>query len=481
MTDFVIVSTQSGIIDDSSDSCNRNRPIDISGEVKVKQEPQTSESASTVVRDESDIASTSLVVDYGEGTSDKRDLAHESFSDKATATTPAIVNEDEIADTTSINDIGLWPDDLTREHIDSWAQKGSKDLQNCDATLLEQKSIKQSVSGHKWFRKCKTSMFERHNRNGEVVKRSWLCFSPAMGRVYCFVCKLMATSRIHLSDDGFCDWKHASDSLGAHETSKDHLDAVVAVYRRANELGVIQSALAEQVKHAETYWRSILRRLVSVIKFACERGLALRGDNQLIGSSSNGNYLGMLELLAEYDDFLSQHIQKHANLGSGHTNYLSSVICEELVEIMGTSVLNEITSRIKESRYYSISLDSTPDESHVDQLTLVFRYIEKYKPVERFVKFMPNQGHKAQDMFDGLMTFLNQHGIDIKHCRGQSYDNATAMSGKYNGLQAKVAAENNLAAWIPCAGLYSLYNILLSIRVLVMFFLQLHPLILSSS
>ena len=26
------------------------------------------------------------------------------------------------------------------------------------------------------------------------------------------------------------------------------------------------------------------------------------------------------------------------------------------------------------------------------------------------------------------------------------------MSGWYNGLQAKVATENNLAAWIPCAG-----------------------------
>ena len=26
------------------------------------------------------------------------------------------------------------------------------------------------------------------------------------------------------------------------------------------------------------------------------------------------------------------------------------------------------------------------------------------------------------------------------------------MSGRYNGLQAKVAARNNLAAWIPCAG-----------------------------
>ena len=65
---------------------------------------------------------------------------------------------------------------------------------------------------------------------------------------------------------------------------------------------------------------------------------------------------------------------------------------------------------------------------------------------------MPNQGHKAQEMYDGLTKVLTLHGIDIQNCRGQSYDNASAMSGRYNGLQAKVAAENNLAAWIPCAG-----------------------------
>ena len=162
----------------------------------------------------------------------------------------------------------------------------------------------------------------------------------------------------------------------------------------------------------------------------------------------------MLELLAQYDDFLKQHIKKHANLGSGHTNYLSSTICEELVHLMGKRVLDEIVSRIKRSRYYSVTLDSTPDGGggHVDQLTLVFRFMENTTPVERFVTFMPNQGHKAEDMFDGLMQFIDTHGIDIQHCRGQSYDNASAMSGWYNGLQAKVAAKNNLAAWIPCAG-----------------------------
>lgn len=122
------------------------------------------------------------------------------------------------------------------------------------------------------------------------------------------------------------------------------------------------------------------------------------------------------------------------------------------MQLIGKKVFNEVISRIKHSKYYSISLDSTPDEGHVDQLTLVFRYLEENIPVERFVTFMPNQGHKAKDMFKGLDTFLKENDLDIKNCRGQSYDNASSMSGKYNGLQALVLAENNLALWVPCAG-----------------------------
>ena len=44
-------------------------------------------------------------------------------------------------------------------------------------------------------------------------------------------------------------------------------------------------------------------------------------------------------------------------------------------------------------------------------------------------------------MFEGSMKFLADHGIDIQNCCGQSYDNASPMSERYNGLQAKVAAK----------------------------------------
>ena len=51
-----------------------------------------------------------------------------------------------------------------------------------------------------------------------------------------------------------------------------------------------------------------------------------------------------------------------------------------------------------------------------------------------------------------LLDQVNTHKIKIEDCRGQSYDNASNMSGQYNGLQAKIKQKNPLAEYVPCAG-----------------------------
>ena len=62
-------------------------------------------------------------------------------------------------------------------------------------------------------------------------------------------------------------------------------------------------------------------------------------------------------------------------------------------------------------------LSQVSGEGHIDQLTLNFRYTEHDTPIERFMKFWPSEGHRAQEMFEGLMKFLADHGIDIQNCR----------------------------------------------------------------
>ena len=46
-------------------------------------------------------------------------------------------------------------------------------------------------------------------------------------------------------------------------------------------------------------------------------------------------------------------------------------------------------------------MDSTPDIAHVDQLTIIIRYVRNNgEIVERFLEFLPIIGHKAKDIED---------------------------------------------------------------------------------
>jgi hypothetical protein len=112
------------------------------------------------------------------------------------------------------------------------------------------------------------------------------------------------------------------------------------------------------------------------------RGLALRGDNQTIGSVRNGNYMGIMELLSQFDPFLCEHIKKYGNAGKGIPSYLSVTFCEEFVELVCSEVLVAIVTEIQKAKYFSISVDSTPDVTHIDKLTFILRYVKNAVPKE---------------------------------------------------------------------------------------------------
>jgi len=67
------------------------------------------------------------------------------------------------------------------------------------------------------------------------------------------------------------------------------------------------------------------------------------------------------------------------------------------------------------------------------------------------LKFIPNTGHKAKELFDAVTDYLQSEGLSIEDCRGQSYDNASNMSGAYTGLQVRMKELNNKIEFIPCS------------------------------
>lgn len=66
---------------------------------------------------------------------------------------------------------------------------------------------------------------------------------------------------------------------------------------------------------------------------------------------------------------------KYGNRKKDNRSCLSATICDEFVFIMD-KVVASITAEVKQAKYFSISVDSTPDVSYTDQLAFTVRYVK---------------------------------------------------------------------------------------------------------
>lgn len=320
-----------------------------------------------------------------------------------------------------------------------------------DLRKLNLENSKRYYDNENRYRYATEKMFFAKLINGENVRREWLLYSVSTNKIYCIQCTLFGSKTGSIFVKGFNDWKHP-ERIGEHEKSKEHRENTKTAILRSTLLGKLDTALEKQYLIEREYWTNVLRRLIAVIKFLSKQGLAFRGSLEKFGEEQCGNYLATLELIAKFDPFLKNHVEKYANKGKGKVSYLSKDICDEFIEVLAEHTRKDIIREILSAKYYSISVDSTPDVSHTDQLTFILRYIlPTGLVVERFIKFISNIGHKAENMSTAILDTLSDMTLDISNCVGQAYDNASNMSGKYSGLQARIKSYNEKILYVPCA------------------------------
>lgn len=155
----------------------------------------------------------------------------------------------------------------------------------------------------KFSRRFTANLYTRVLSNGEKCDRDWLVYSKELDRVFCFCCKVFkrGIGRGQLTNEGFSDWAHIGERLREHETGMEHVKSMTTWYelrQRLQKNQTIDKMNQRLIEKEKDHWKNVLKRIISIVKFLAKHSLAFRGSNERLYQNSNGNFLGLIEMLA---------------------------------------------------------------------------------------------------------------------------------------------------------------------------------------
>ncbi|GFX78879.1 zinc finger MYM-type protein 1 [Trichonephila clavipes] len=188
--------------------------------------------------------------------------------------------------------------------------------------------------------------------------------------------------------------------------------------------------------------------------------LALRGTCDKLYDFGNGNFLQIVQLLAQFDPVMEEHLRKVIKKEKVKVHYLGKEIQNELITLLGENITFHIIGENKKAKYYSVIIDCTPDISKTEQMTVLVRYvsIDKSNPKEvsikineSFLGFLLVERSIGYELSTLILKTLETLGLNLQDMRGQAFDNGANMRGNKSGVQSRINALNPRAFYLPCS------------------------------
>ena len=301
-----------------------------------------------------------------------------------------------------------------------------------------------------------------------LSKYHWLLYSEQDDGGYCLPCALFFRPTVTFrSDPGvlvtkpLTNFQKALEILNKHDNKQFHRSSVVQMEEflkiMTNEQPSIRRRLSEATAQQIAMNRQKLRSVVETVVLCGQQNIPLRGhrdstiDVEHTPNAQHGNFWALLQFrVAAGDTVLRDHLAQ----SSRNAIYTSSRIQNQLLDILGSTVVRKIVQRVRDATYFTIIADEVTDCSNKEQLSLVLRYVSpKDNQIrEDFVACIEcDCGITGRALANKILTFLSSHGLDPSKLCGQAYDVAGNMSGSLNGTATLISNDYLLAFYLHCA------------------------------
>jgi hypothetical protein len=291
-----------------------------------------------------------------------------------------------------------------------------------------------------------------HFHENLYEKYSWMCGSCKLNKMFCFPCLLFSNSDCVWTKTGYSDLGNLTNSSKKHVKTEKHIRSVLCLIefgaKKRIEESLGNSFKAHNKKVDKN--RKLMKRFIDAVIFLSRQELPFRGHNESRSSENRGNYVELLSLISNYDETLESHLENCGSSVNPAFSGLSNAIQNALIHSIASLIRHKIKDDISKSDFVSIIVDESPDISHREQMSFLFRYVCKSSVVERFVGFFDCSSSRTAL----LLTEKILEIVDLYDCKskliGQSYDNAAVMSGERGGVQKLIREKCPNVLFIPC-------------------------------
>lgn len=180
------------------------------------------------------------------------------------------------------------------------------------------------------------------------------------------------------------------------------------------------------------------------------------GKNYYRSKANEGNFIGLVKLLADENEILAKHIENCQQLArSGHRSpitFLSKSFINGALfairEYLVMTIVNEIN---RNGGRFGLLMDGSQDVSSKEQISVVVRYINDASDVvERSISFFNAKDTSGEALYNALRSTLSDIGLSLSNTVGCSFDGAANMRGEFCGLKSYIIENNVNCMYVWC-------------------------------